>query len=322
MGCVSGLRVTLFGEVAIERDGRPVACPPTKPTELFCYLLVHRDRAHSRERLSDLLWPGEADVTSRRYLRQALWRLNTALAAPAGAGPAAVTTGPGWLRANLAAVEWLDVGRFDRTRAATRDTDGSALSDAQAAALEDAVGLHCADLMATWYEDWCQTERNRTHQAHLTMREQLMAHYEARRQFPHGIHHGSAVLRQDPARESTHRRLMRLHYRAGDRTAAIRQFQACARALNAELGIAPSAATTSLYQQIRADRLSEPPVRLVQSQAPVEVARPELSAADNGWLEVLNLRLEEIQASLSAVQRMITRARGAVADGAATRGAG
>jgi DNA-binding SARP family transcriptional activator len=320
---VSGLRVSLFGEVAIERDDRPVPCPANKPAELFCYLLVHRDRPHTRERLSDLLWPGEPEPASRRYLRQALWRLSTALAGPDGTGEAAVCTGSGWLRANLDAVEWLDVATFESVQSATRDSDGSALGQTQAAALEDAVGLHRGDLLASWQQDWCQVERSRLQQAQLAMREQLMAYYETRRQYPHGIHHGLAVLRHDPARETTHRRLMRLHYRAGDRTAAIRQFQACTAALDSELGVVPSAATNALYQQICADRLNEPRVRLFPAQAPPDVeARPEPRPGEDGWLELLHDRLDAIQASLNAVQRMIARAGSMALDGAVTRDAG
>ncbi len=55
------------------------------------------------------------------------------------------------------------------------------------------------------------------------------------------------------ARESTHRRLMRLYYRAGDRTAALRQYDHCVAALNEELGVKPSRLTVEVYNQIRLD---------------------------------------------------------------------
>jgi DNA-binding SARP family transcriptional activator len=308
--------------MTIERDGRAVPCPTHRATELLCYLLVHRDRAHSRERLADLLWPGEPEQVAKRYLRQALWRLNVTLAGPAR-GCEAVTTGSGWIRSNLDAVEWLDVAEFEGVQETTRHTDGGRLTEAQAAALENAVHLHRGDLLATWYQDWCQSERGRLQQVNLAMREQLMSCYEARRQYSRGIQHGLAVLVHDPARESTHRALMRLRYRAGDRTGAIRQFQACAAVLETEFGVAPAAQTAALYQQICADRVSEAPVRLVSTQGPAEVLpRPEPRPGDDDWLDAVRMRLEELQVSLTAVHRMIARAGTVALDGAVTRDAG
>ncbi len=318
---MSGLRVTLFGEVTIERDGRDVPCPH-KATELLCYLLVYRDRTHCRERLADLLWPGEPEQSGKRYLRQVLWRLNATLSGSGGGGEALIT-GSGWVRANPDAVEWLDVEVFEGAQEATRHTDGWALSESQAAALENAVDLHRGDLLTTWYQDWCLSERSRLQQVHLAMREQLMSCYEARRQYSRGIQHGLAVLAQDPARESTHRGLMRLRYRSGDRTGAIRQFQACAASLEAEFGVAPAAQTTALHHQICADLVSEAPVRLVSAQGPAAgVPRWEQRPGDDGWLEVLRLRLEELQDSVAAVHGMIARAGSAAFDGATTRDAG
>jgi DNA-binding SARP family transcriptional activator len=51
---------------------------------------------------------------------------------------------------------------------------------------------------------------------------------------------------------------MRLHYLAGDRSEALRQFKRCAAALRSELDVAPSARTIGLYREILADRLDTP----------------------------------------------------------------
>jgi DNA-binding SARP family transcriptional activator len=49
---------------------------------------------------------------------------------------------------------------------------------------------------------------------------------------------------------------MRIHYRSGDRTAALRQYQRCSDALREELDVAPSARTHELYRRIRDDTVS------------------------------------------------------------------
>jgi DNA-binding SARP family transcriptional activator len=47
--------------------------------------------------------------------------------------------------------------------------------------------------------------------------------------YPRALRHGTARLRSETAHERTHRRMMRLYHRLGDRTAALRQYQSCGR---------------------------------------------------------------------------------------------
>ena len=46
----------MFGRVAVLRGGEPVSIL-SKALELLCYLVLHRERAHTRETLAGLLWP-------------------------------------------------------------------------------------------------------------------------------------------------------------------------------------------------------------------------------------------------------------------------
>ncbi|MCB1575637.1 MAG: hypothetical protein KDI80_16815, partial [Xanthomonadales bacterium] len=58
------------------------------------------------------------------------------------------------------------------------------------------------------------------------------------------------LLSLDPLREASHRRLMRLHADLGERSRAIAQYQSCTQLLQSELGIAPSAETRALADEI------------------------------------------------------------------------
>lgn len=57
--------------------------------------------------------------------------------------------------------------------------------------------------------------------------------------------------------ESAHRQLMDLYFRAGQRSASLRQYRECVRILDQELGVAPLEETTELYQTIRENRPSQ-----------------------------------------------------------------
>ena len=62
---------------------------------------------------------------------------------------------------------------------------------------------------------------------------------------------GQRLLRHDPLRESAHRSMMRLYHRLGDRTAALRQYEACRDALAQQLGVKPAEETRALARTIR-----------------------------------------------------------------------
>ncbi|WP_405527455.1 AAA family ATPase [Streptomyces canus] len=260
-----GIQVRLFGEAELRRSGQTLTTPSGKALELLGYLLIHRERIHTREVISELLWPDIEPGVARKYLRQTLWRLNSAIQdrpsevgrAPGEKTPELVVVDPNCIRINPAASWWLDVDAFEESYAKVRDTPGQALSDDQAHRVEYALGLYRGDLLATWYHDWCDHERDRLRQANLAMLEQLMGHCEAHGLYAKGVGFGQAVLRHDAAREPTHRQLMRLHYAAGDRTAALRQYERCTSVVNHEFGVGPSADTTVLYEHIRADRAED-----------------------------------------------------------------
>ncbi len=71
--------------------------------------------------------------------------------------------------------------------------------------------------------------------------------------------YGQRRLALDLLDEDAHRQLMQLYAWRGDRSAALRQYDDCARLLAAELGVAPQTATDDLRDAIAADRLSPLP---------------------------------------------------------------
>jgi DNA-binding SARP family transcriptional activator len=279
------VRMRLLGRVSIEQDGQPPTDLPAKALELLSFLLLHRDRAHSREELAALLWRDAGAALARKYLRQTLWQLQSALAAEL------LLLRSGWVRIDPDADWWLDVDAFERAWEASRDVAGAGLTGMQAHELEEAVVLYRGDLIDGSYSDWCIYERQRLQLTYLAMLEKLMGYCEVQHRYPRGVAYGHRILRHDPAREVTHRQLMRLHYRAGDRTTALRQYERCAEALDRELGLTPAAGTVALRDQIRADRLD----------AVVGID------PSGGPLIELHSRFDQVQESLSALRQHVAR---------------
>ena len=289
---MAGLEIRLFGQISVLRGGQALSGLSPKALELLCYLLLHRERGHTREALAGLFWPTAPDSLSKKYLRQALWRLHSTLASRAeDKSQEILTVHPGLIRVNREAACWFDVALFEQAYDRYRDTPGAKMTDSEAQALEAAVALYRGDLIEAWCQDWCVHERNRLQLTYLAMLEQLMCHCEAQERYAKGIAYGQCVLRYDPARETTHRQLMRLYYQAGDRTTALRQYDRCAAAMAKHFDLEPSREMVFLYRQVRGDHLA----------APAEGSR----GARQRPAPDLHTRLDHIQASLTALQRQV-----------------
>jgi len=243
----------MFGRFCVRRDEKTVngldAC---KLQELFSYILVFRDSPHSRESLATLLWGDSSTAQSKKYLRQALWQIQSLFGSDTNRGRI-FDVEADWVSFNPEFEIGVDVAAFERAFSLAREISGQKLDESQAEMLDQAIQLYQGDLLEGWYQDWCVCERERLQTNYLIMLDKMMNYCEAHQKYETGLAYGLRVLRYDRARESTHRRLMRLHYLAGDRTAALRQYEHCAAALKEELGVKPSRLTMTLYEQIRLD---------------------------------------------------------------------
>lgn len=302
------LRVCLFGKLHVEYNEQKIeSLKGKKVQELFCYLLLHRDQAHRREALASLLWSESSEAQARKYLRQTIWQILSAISAqPTLTATHILEANLGWVQINSAPELWLDVAVFEQAFTLVQGVPGQQLNAEQAQALQHAERLYQGDLLEGWYQDWCLSERERLQNMYLAMLDKLMDYCEAQRAYDAGLRYGLRSLHYDRAREHTHRRLMRLHYLAGDRTAALRQYVMCVKALHDEFDAQPRASTVQLYQQIRADRLDEPlEAHIVDDTAEASQPLPETM----GHLHQLRETLIEIQRQvaqdISAIEKIL-----------------
>lgn len=297
---MSQLRISLFGKLSVRAGDQPVrGFELQKIQELLAYLLLYRNRLHHREKLADLLWPNNSTSQSKKYLRQTLWQIQSLLDQLHLQDSHILQIDPSWLRVNGAAALWVDISEFEAAFELVKGQSGATLDGVQARTLRRAVQLYAGDLLEGWYQDWCIFERERFHNLYLAALDKLMGYCEARAEYEAGIAYGYQILRSDPARERTHRRLMRLIYLTGDRTGALRQYQRCAGILRAELDIAPSQRTAALYQQIQADQ------PLIPNVFPAN--EPVVDAGSAESLNRLRRRIILLHDSLGAAQLQVER---------------
>jgi DNA-binding SARP family transcriptional activator len=306
---MSIMRVHLLGRFVVQYEpAAPIELESRKAQELFGYLLLHRNRCHSRELLASLLWDDVSTAQSRTYLRKALWKLQTTLDHAQAAG-SLMLVDDDWIQINPAADLWLDVAHLQEVFARAEGIAGEHLDSECAQALEQAVGLYQGDLLDGWYQDWCLFERERLQNIYLALLDKLMGYCEAHGAYERGIGHGAQVLRYDRAHEQTHRRLMRLYYLADNRTAALRQFERCRLALDEELGVAPVEATIAVYEQIKANRLDVPAHDILPVHSDVAIQLRDTLDRLNQMRDMLAAFQERIQQDIHLVEQICAHYR-------------
>jgi DNA-binding SARP family transcriptional activator len=244
------LRISLFARMQLSLGDQLIPhVDARRLQEVLAYLLLNRSRAQNRERLADLIWDGSAQ--SRKNLRQALWQLHNALQA-AGVENFLLMDDE-WVQINPQAKYVLDVATFEDCYELVRDLPGDQMDAQIAETIKVVLRLYQGDLLEGWYQDWCVFERERYENMYLVLLHKMMVYCERQQAYETGIAYGQDILRRMKTYERAHYQLMRLHYLAGNRSAALYQYHQCRIILEEELGVEPSRQTQALYEQIKDD---------------------------------------------------------------------
>lgn len=222
---------------------------------LFALLSVEGESA--RDRVAAWLWPDSALKNANINLRQHLFKLRRTCGHPL------VEAGP---TLRLAAGVWVDV----------LDSSASGAGDLLA-------GLDFADFGA--FADWLTPARRSC--ARLR-HERLMARIsalESRQELAQAILLAEQVVQDSPLLEHGWRCLIRLHYRRGDRAAAIHGFERCEQVLRTELGARPGPETVELLHTV--ERLAPPAAPL--RPLPAVLLHPPRMVGRQGAMDRLRL---------------------------------
>jgi DNA-binding SARP family transcriptional activator len=308
---MSSWKVTLFGKFNIERDNRKIDnIEARKVQELICYLLIFRDHPHPRELLSEALWQNQSSDKSRKYLRQTLWRLQSALRKNVNSSEPILLIDQDFIQFNFPADIWLDIAEFEKIFDLVKGKEVQELGVRELHFLEYASEIYTGDLLEGLYQDWCIFERERFQIMHLMLLDKLVQYCELHQMYEVGLIHGMKILRQDRAYERTHRQLMRLYFLAGNRTQALHQYMSCVTALRDDLGVEPSERTKQLYEQIRLDTFKSPNSAMEN----VDIQAGESTLVLNDALNHLEQFAEKMKTIESQVQQEIETLESVLSD--------
>ena len=233
----------LLGRFQVFRDGAPVpqeAWQHRRGAELVKVLALAREHRLHREQVIEALWPELPYAAALANLHKAAHFARRAIGEPD-----AVAVQGGRVSLAPGAVVTTDVERFEA---------------------ENDPALYSGELLPEdRYAEWASEARERLRQAYLE-----------------GLRAGGRweeVVAEEPTDEEAHRSLMRRDMDAGDRSAALRQFERLNGAL-AEVGLQPGAETLALHEKIARGPAAVAPV---PARPPMVGRASELASARAAW---------------------------------------
>jgi adenylate cyclase len=260
-------RIQLLGGLQATQGGRVVSrFRSQKYGLLLAYLAYHQHRSHSREELTELLWPEGDPDAGRLNLRVALSWLRQQLELPGPPTQGVILADRATARLNPAAVT-TDVAEFEATLQAAASAESSS---ERAACLAQSVELHRGPLLPGYYEGWILQEREWLAGRYFQALGQLLAHLEQAGDLDRALQYAHRGVNADPLWEEAHRDLIRLYAVAGQPEAALRQYRELERLLQEQLETVPSPTTRALAREIERQTLLRPPF----APAPPLVGRP------------------------------------------------
>jgi DNA-binding SARP family transcriptional activator len=251
------LKLFVFGQPRLERDGAPLELNLRKALALLAYLALS-GRPHSRDALASMLWPESDQREARARLRRTLHRLHEAV------GDGVLDSGSEAIRLSPKATLWFDGVAFrEHATAGLAASLHEMLAPRRLGHLNAAVELYAEDFLAGFtlpdssaFDEWQFFQRESLRQLYGQVLEQLVQAERSQQGWDRAIEYARRWLALDGLHEPAHRMLMRLYAWAGQHAAAVRQYQECVRILDTELGVAPEDETSALYEIIRTRQLS------------------------------------------------------------------
>ncbi|MCB8952628.1 MAG: tetratricopeptide repeat protein [Ardenticatenales bacterium] len=246
------LTLNLLGNVTILLNGQPLTSLPSRTAEALLIYVACQDRPVAREALADLLWDDRPQEQAQANLRSLLSALRRAV------GDHLLITRQD-VAFNFQSPHEIDARRFE---ALPRDWEtrmpAFPLTENDLSQLQTAAALYQGDFLAHFtirdgreFEAWLLVTRERLRRLAVQAWQMLVRHFLLVGDYQAGIPYATRLADLDPYSEEAHRHLMQLLARAGQRHAALQQYQKCRQLLADDLGVLPLAETTAFYERLR-----------------------------------------------------------------------
>jgi predicted ATPase/DNA-binding SARP family transcriptional activator len=234
------LEIRFLGRFDIGRDGSEIDIGSRPARLLFAYLILTRGSMQPREMLAGVLWPESTESSARKNLRQALWRLRQVI------GEENLIVEPDSIGFDKNSDYWLDIEELEMPGG----------SDP-----EKSVMVYEGELLPGYYEEWILLERDRLASVYNRKMQQLIESVSRRQDWEQLIDWSERWIARGDYPEAGYRALMTAYGCLGDLSSVEATYQRCVDAMDAHVGVPPSAETTDIYEQFLAGEFVLPAPR-------------------------------------------------------------
>jgi len=254
------LEISLLGGMEINVCGEPIQVDSNYVRALLTFLAIENHRPHHREVLAEMFWPERPEGVARNSLKQALSNLRKVLGDRENSTPYLLISRDD-VQFNQSSDYRIDAVTFAEQIAAPEEHphDDLARCNVCEGHLQQALDLYRGDFLSAFYlpdnqdfNDWIILKREVFQRQVSDALNKLALIYEAQGEIGRAVEYSRQLAEIEPWNEENHRNLMRLLALNGMRCAALRQYQICCDCLEKELGVEPSNATITLYEEIKA----------------------------------------------------------------------
>jgi len=239
------LDLRLLGDFRVSHGSRTIprdAWRQGRAASLVKLLALSSRKRLTRDEVIEALWPAVSPDAGATNVRKAVHFARRALGREDAIG-----VHSGLIELWPVGTIETDVDRFEAASAA-------AFSTRDMSAFNDAAALYGGDLLPDdASEPWSEDRRRALHETYLAVLR--------------GAGLWSRLLDLDPTDEEAHRELMRQHLDAGNRRAAIGQFERLREVLRDELGVGPDPESVALYEKVLAREGQDAPTAAERARA-------------------------------------------------------
>ena len=264
------VKIYALSSPRVEFSGEIIHLKTRKSLALLIYLAVS-DKTQSRDSIITLLWPELDPSRARAGLRRELSTLKKAL--PEGC----ILADRQCIALGSKTSVWLDIKLFRSALQSQREHDHPEEQGCQECIdhLKEAAKLYRGEFLEGFslpdspnFDEWQFFQAESLRQDLSMALENLVSALQAVGDFKEAIPYTRRWLSLDNLHEPAQRSLIRLYVWSGQRAAALRQYETCARILKDQLGVTPEKETTQLYREIKAKRTPTPPQKLGAPTSP------------------------------------------------------
>ena len=294
-------KITMMGKFTLRVRGKEInfgASMGKQIASIFAYLILHRDRAITKEQLIEVFWPDSRNPLNA--LKFAIFRLRKALEElPGGGGRDWIQTVRGGYRLNPSADFDLDIAHLDKI--ALRPDCGDA---------KTLTSLIQGEFLADLEDAWIVEEREKQWQKVLNITDKIAEDLEQNELVQQAQNLYKALLAVEPFNDQVNYLMLRVMIRQRQYNEAIHYYEQVAAAFRKEYGIEFQGKSQALIYFISVENGEAVTMEELVSSLNEDISEPLAFFCDRSVFQTLyQARVREIQRSRDSFYLMMMELR-------------